>query len=119
MCIRDSVSSAQISQLQALASTIPVDDQVFDYAVRMIRATRSTSALARGAGPRASIALIRCARAHALVTGSEYVTPDHIKEMVFPVLRHRVTLSAEMEIEGSHVDGVLAQTLNTVEAPRL
>ncbi|MCL4110190.1 UNVERIFIED_CONTAM: hypothetical protein GTU68_026710 [Idotea baltica] len=112
-------SAEQIFALQSLASSIAIDEQVFEYAVRLVRATRSTSSLSRGAGPRASIALIRCARARALMNNLGYVLPDDVKAMAYPVLRHRVTLSAEMEINGLDIDSVVAQALDSVEAPRL
>ena len=97
---------------------IAVDDQVSDYAVRLVRATRGTTLLRHGAGPRASIALLRCARALAMINGVDYVTPDDIKAMVLPVLRHRVILAPEVEIDGLGVDAVLSNLLDKVDAPR-
>ena len=75
--------------------------------------------LVGGAGPRARIALIRAARAHALLAGREFVTPDDVKTMALPVMRHRVALTAEMEIEGLKTDQALQQLLQEVEAPRV
>lgn len=109
----------QVNALQKVVADIVVDDQVTDYAVRLVRATRGTTSFLRGAGTRACIALIRCARAHAILRGSEFVLPDDIKEMALPVLRHRVALSAEMEIDGFTTDQVLAKVLENVDAPRL
>ena len=97
---------------------IAVDDQVSDYAVRLVRATRGTTLLRHGAGPRASIALLRCARALAMINGVDYVTPDDIKAMVLPVMRHRVILAPEVEIDGLGVDAVLSNLLDKVDAPR-
>ena len=108
-----------IFQFQQLVSEITLDDKVLDYAVRLVRATRTTTSLVRGAGTRACIALVRCARAKAFLRGSDFVLPSDVKSMAFPVLRHRVGLSAEMEIDGFDVDQVLSQILNMVEAPRL
>ncbi|WP_188151104.1 AAA family ATPase [Teredinibacter waterburyi] len=108
-----------IFQFQQLVSEITLDDKVLDYAVRLVRATRTTTSLIRGAGTRACIALVRCARAKAFLRGSDFVLPSDVKSMAFPVLRHRVGLSAEMEIDGFDVDQVLSQILNMVEAPRL
>ncbi len=113
------LSPKQMRSLQKIAANIAVDKQVLDYAVRLVRATRSTTLLSRGAGTRACIALIRCARAHALLRGGEYVVPDDVKTMAGAVLRHRVALSAEMEIDGLGVDHVLSQVLGAVDAPRL
>lgn len=107
-----------IIELQKLAASIKVDDSIFDYAVRLIIATRDWSGIQMGASPRASIALIRTARALALVRGVEFVTPDEIKTVALAVLRHRIILSAELEIEGITVAQVIADILAHVEAPR-
>jgi MoxR-like ATPase len=103
---------------QRECSAIAVDGQVAEYAVRLVHATRDTTLLRHGAGPRASIALLRCARALAMLNGVDYVTPDDIKSLVLPVLRHRVILSPEVEIDGLGVDAVLANLLDKVDAPR-
>ena len=103
---------------QRECSAIAVDDQVAEYAVRLVHATRGTTLLRHGAGPRASIALLRCARALALLNGVDYVTPDDIKSLVLPVLRHRVILAPEVEIDGLGVDAVLGNLLDKVDAPR-
>ena len=113
------LEAARVSHLQALAASLLVDDAVTGYAVRLARATREHAGLTRGAGPRASIALVRAGRAKALLGGRAFVTPDDVKEVALAVLRHRVTLSPEMEIEGRDADAVLADVLGEVEAPRL
>ena len=113
------LKSTAIPHLQKITCEIQVDDAVFDYAVRIARTTRQWHSFAHGAGPRASIALVRAARAHALLQQREFVTPDDVKQMTLPVLRHRVALTAEMEIEGMKVDDALLHLLNEVEAPRL
>jgi MoxR-like ATPase len=74
--------------------------------------------LRHGAGPRASIALLRCAKALALINGAGFITPDDVKAMVLPVLRHRVILAPEVEIDGLGVDQVLGNLLEKVDAPR-
>ncbi|RLU01526.1 MAG: MoxR family ATPase [Ketobacter sp.] len=113
------VSATDIPRLQKVTAGIQVDDAVFDYAVRIARSSREWHSFAHGAGPRASIALIRAARAHALLEGRDFVTPDDVKTMALPVMRHRVALTAEMEIEGLKTDQALQQLLQEVEAPRL
>lgn len=113
------VSAEQLVQLQAITASLAVDDAVFQYATTIARATREWHYFAHGAGPRASIAMIRAARAQALINGHEYVTPDDVKRIALPVLRHRVALTAEMEIEGMKVDQALEQLLTEIEAPRL
>ena len=94
------INSQQVSQLQAVAAAIAMDETVLEYTVRLVRATRNSSAIQRGAGTRACIALVRCARAKALLRGSDFVLPDDVKSTALPVMRHRVLLSAEMEIDG-------------------
>ncbi len=116
--LRPLLRERDVPVLQRICAELPIDDQVLDYAVRLVRATRDWPGLAFGAGPRASIALVRCARARALLHGGEFVTPDDLKACAPAVLRHRVRLAPELEIEGQDVDRVLAQLLAQVAAPR-
>ncbi|RRV90991.1 AAA family ATPase [Stutzerimonas stutzeri] len=116
--LRQLVQARDVQALQKIASELPLDEQVLDYAVRLTRSTRNWPGLTLGAGPRASIALVRGARARALLRGGEFVTPDDIKDCARAVLRHRVRLSAELDIEGLSVDQVLQQLLDQVPAPR-
>ncbi|MGD2139568.1 MAG: MoxR family ATPase [Burkholderiales bacterium] len=113
------VDPHRILELQAVASAIRVDDSVFDYAVRIVRATRTWNGVSAGAGPRGGIALVRSARSMALMRGHIFVTPDDIKAIARPALRHRISLAPELEIEGRSTDNVLAQLLEEVEAPRV
>lgn len=108
----------QILALQQVTATIAVDVAVLDYAVRITRATRQWQGLRFGAGPRGSIALIRAARANALLEGRDYVHPDDIKQICLPVLRHRVSLAPEMELEGYNTDHLLKAILEKTAAPR-
>ncbi|SER47724.1 MoxR-like ATPase [Pseudomonas sp. NFACC02] len=116
--LRTLMQARDVQALQRIASDLPVDDQVMDYAVRLARATRTWPGLTLGAGPRASIALVRGGRARALLRGGEFVIPDDIKGCALAVLRHRVRLSPELDIEGMSVDQVLKQLLDQVPAPR-
>ena len=117
--VQQVLDPARVQRLQSLAAALVVDDAVLAYAVRLARATRDSAMLAHGAGPRASIALVRCARARALAEGRGFATPDDVKSVALPVLRHRVALAPELEIEGRGVDSVLEDLLAEVEAPRL
>jgi MoxR-like ATPase len=117
--LRTLLQARDVLALQKIASDLPIDEQVLDYAVRIARATRSWPGLAIGAGPRASIALVRCGRARALLRGGDFVLPDDIKGCALAVLRHRVRLSPELDIEGLSVDQVLQQLLDQIPAPRL
>jgi MoxR-like ATPase len=119
VALRPLLQAKDVLALQKIASELALDDQVLDYAVRLARTTRSWPGLAIGAGPRASIALVRGGRARALLRGGDFVTPDDIKGCALAVLRHRVRLSPELDIEGLSVDQVLQQLLDQVAAPRL
>ena len=105
--------------LQKMASFVRVDDRVVDYAVRIGRATRGWPGLANGAGSRAAIALVRAARAAALLDARDFVTPDDVKRYALPVLRHRVLLAPDAQLEGRRTDELLAALLDSVDAPRL
>jgi MoxR-like ATPase len=104
--------------LQQLVARIRVDDAVAAYAVRLVRATRDWPGVAIGAGPRGCIALVRMARAMALIGGRDYVTPDDIKSACLPVLRHRIAISPESELDGLSSDDLLAGLIEEVAAPR-
>ena len=117
--LRTLLQAKDVLALQKIASDLALDEQVLDYAVRLARATRTWPGLAIGAGPRASIALVRGARARALLRGGDFVLPDDIKGCALAVLRHRVRLAPELDIEGLSVDQVLQQLLDQVPAPRL
>ncbi|SDE85057.1 AAA family ATPase [Phytopseudomonas seleniipraecipitans] len=117
--LRTLLQAKDVLIMQKIASDLPLDEQVLDYAVRLARATRSWPGLAIGAGPRASIALVRGARARALLRGGDFVLPDDVKGCALAVLRHRVRLSPELDIEGLSIDQVLLQLLDQVPAPRL
>jgi len=102
-----------------MAAYVRTDDRVVEYAVRIARATRDWNGLANGAGSRAGIALVRAARAAALLAARDFVTPDDVKQHALPVLRHRVLLSPDAQLEGRRVDELLMALLDSVEAPRL
>ena len=102
---------------EALNAVI-VEPPVLAYTADVIRATRETPALTLGASPRAGVALFKCSRAAAALAGRDFVTPDDVKAMAPAVLRHRVTLAPEVEIEGRSPDDVVRGVLERVEVPR-
>ncbi|RUA03698.1 MAG: AAA family ATPase [Deltaproteobacteria bacterium] len=116
--VKPILTPAQMAALQAITASLTVDDQLIDYVVRLVRATRKWNGIERGAGPRGAISLLRAARAMALISGRGYVIPDHVKEIAIPVLRHRITLSTDLHIEGYTPDQVLEELIGSVEAPR-
>ena len=112
------VSPATINALQTLTARVRVDAAVRDYAVDIVRATRQWGGIVIGAGPRGGIALVRAARARALLNGRDFVVPDDVKSVALPALRHRITLSPELDMEGLGADDVLRRVLASVVAPR-
>ena len=112
------LAPADVVALRAVAAEVLVDEQLVDYAVRIVRATREHPGIRVGASPRASIGLLQTARARALLRGESFVLPDDIKALALPVLRHRVMLTADTEIDGLDADQVLTRLLEDVEAPR-
>jgi MoxR-like ATPase len=116
--VRTVLGGGEFIGLKNLAANLRVDPLVIDYAVRLAAATRETPAVQAGAGPRGSLALIRCARARALLFGRDFALPDDVKALAAPVLAHRLTLSAESELEGLDGERVIAALLAKTEAPR-
>lgn len=112
------LQKADVVNLQKAAASLTTDDRIVAYAVDIVRATRESSGMEIGAGPRGSIALLRSARAGALMEDRSFVTPDDVKSIAPAVLRHRVKLSPDLEIEGYRVDEVLEDILSSVKAPR-
>jgi len=107
-----------IITLQRITASILVENRVYEYAVNIVQSTRNWPGVSLGAGPRGSIALIRAARAVALLAGRDFVTPDDVKYIAPATLRHRIALAPELEIEGHDVDTVLTAVLNKADAPR-
>jgi MoxR-like ATPase len=105
-------------ELRTLVDGVRVAPEVREYITNITRATREESALSLGASPRATVALMRAARAAAVLEGRAYVVPDDVKDRVPAALRHRVTLSPELEVEGRSADDVLSAILLRIEAPK-
>ncbi len=112
------LNERSVLQLQQIAARQRVDDSVADYAVRIVRATREWPGIAIGAGSRGAIALVRASRVAALLEGRDFVTPDDIRRVALPALRHRVALAPDAMLEGRKADELLTALLNSVAAPR-
>jgi MoxR-like ATPase len=97
---------------------VTVEEGVQRYIVSIIRGTRNAMNVSWGASPRAAVALLLCSKALAAVRGRGFVTPDDVKEIAKPVLRHRIVLRSEAEIEGTSPDQVLDEVIATVDVPR-
>jgi len=116
--LRKIITPDEIVAMQMGTAMVEVDEVVMDYAVRIVRATREWPGISLGAGPRGSLALVRTARAQAVLEERDFVTPDDIRNIAKPALRHRISLAPELQIEGQRVDDVLNALLVKVEAPR-
>jgi MoxR-like ATPase len=107
-----------LPQCRAEARNTRVEPGVQRYLVEIVRRTRTHPAVAYGASPRASVALLLCAKALSAIRGRQFVTPDDVRDIAPPVLRHRLSLRAEAELDGTTHAAVLADILNTTEIPR-
>jgi MoxR-like ATPase len=112
------LSQAQLLAVQQGVAAIRMDAAVTDYAVRIARSTREWPGVIGGAGPRGGLALARLARAQAAVDGRDFVTPDDVRAVALPALRHRLLLAPEALIERQRPDDVLKALLHKVPAPR-
>jgi MoxR-like ATPase len=116
---------ADVLRLRASAGAVRVAPAIKDYVVDLVRATRDPASygldlapmLELGASPRATIALVHAARAHALLRGREYVTPHDVKSLARDVLRHRILISYEADAEGLTADGILGRLLDRIPVP--
>ncbi|MDR2871653.1 MAG: MoxR family ATPase [Xanthomonadaceae bacterium] len=116
--VRQILAGTDIIAMQQGTAMVHVDPAVIDYAVRIAAASRKWPGITMGAGPRGSIALVRGARAQAVLQGRDFVMPDDVREIALPCLRHRILLAPELQIEGQTPDDALRALLAKVEAPR-
>jgi len=107
-----------LERLRAAARRIRVDPSIVAYITALVRTTRDTPTLTLGASPRASVALLLVAQAAALLDGRDFVVPDDVKSLASPVLRHRVQVAPELELEGVTPDAAVQSLFERVEAPR-
>ena len=112
------LNAQDLIEIQQQVANIRIDEQVIDYAVRIVRATRQHPSIYRGAGSRASIGLVRIAKASAYLSARDYVLPDDVKSLASAVLQHRIALTPDVEIEGLTPTQILQQLLVDIEAPR-
>ena len=112
------LSGAQLKSYQQIVKDIIVEPQLLEYIAKIIVNTRENQFLYLGASPRASLALLMASKAFAAIRGRDFVTPEDIKEASFAVLRHRVMVSPEREMEGLTADEIIRQILESIEIPR-
>jgi MoxR-like ATPase len=112
-------SPEEIMRVTLENAAVRVEEKLLDYINRIVRLTRSWPQFHMGASPRAGIALMQAARTLAAFYGRDYAVPDDVQQIALPALRHRVSLTAEAEVEGQHVDDLLRELIRSVEVPRL
>jgi len=112
------VREGELTAVTDLVATIRLADEIVDYVVRLIRATRENADLETGVSPRGGAMLATAARARAVLEGRDFVIPDDVKALALPALRHRVVLSPAAEVEGKPVDQAVSALIEQVEAPR-
>jgi MoxR-like ATPase len=109
---------AAVALCRAEVREMRMEPGVQKYIVDIVRKSRTHPTILFGASPRASIALLLCSRALAAIRGRDFPTPDDVRDVAAPVLRHRLALRAEAELEGATTDAVISDILKTVEVPR-
>lgn len=112
------LSPDDLAQIRNEIDTVTVEDGILTYITKLSDATRRATDLALGASPRASIAMLLASKAYAALQGRNYVVPDDVKMIALPVLRHRILLKPEAEIEGLNPDGIIQRLLASVDVPR-
>lgn len=112
------ISGEQLKKYQDIVKNIVVEPHLIEYIAKITIATRENQFLYLGASPRASLALLNASKAFAAIRGRDFVTPEDIKEASYAVLRHRIVVSPEREMEGLSTDEVVRQILEGIEIPR-
>ena len=112
------ITAEQLSALRDIILRVHVEENLLEYIVKIVGSTRSHPALFLGASPRASVALLNSCKALAALRGRDFITPDDVQELAYPVLRHRIILTPEREMEGSTPDEIIRLILEKTEVPR-
>ncbi|MBI5185259.1 MAG: MoxR family ATPase [Nitrospinae bacterium] len=108
---------ADLLSLREESQKVRISEEVKAYIVDIVRATRSREGVRLGASPRASLSLMKCARALAFLDGLEFVSPDHIQEIAVPAIAHRLVLDPQARFSGVTAEGIVEDILKTVKAP--
>jgi MoxR-like ATPase len=112
------IDEGLLAQAQQELKTVTVEEALFGYIVQIARRTRDWPSLSLGASPRAAVSLMAVSKAAAAMDGRDYVIPDDVKASSRPVLRHRIILRPEADLEGITPDQVLEDVLRAVEVPK-
>lgn len=116
--VRKILSPVNIQHYRSQVQSIIIEPKLIEFIARIVNETRNNPALYLGASPRASLAILRSAKANAAIKGRDFVTPEDIVEMAPHVLRHRIILTAEKEMEGITADDLIENILKSIEVPR-
>lgn len=112
------VTASEIDRQKQVIRSVHVEQKLMQYIAQIIQNTRNSSQLSIGASPRAAVFLMQAAQAWAAMNGRDFVTPEDVKAIIKPVLRHRLTLTPEKEMEGGNTDKVIGTIVEKVEVPR-
>lgn len=112
------LNAEQLASMREQIQSVMIEQNLLQFIAKIVNTTRSNPWIALGASPRASLAILNASKALAAMRGRDFVTPDDIKEMALPVLRHRILLTPEKEIEGTSTDTIICQLIDEVEVPR-
>lgn len=112
------LTATQIKNFRMTASSVHIEEKVLRYIAELIFETRNNKSLFLGGSPRASVAVLKASKTMAAMNGREFVTPDDVKKVLQPVLRHRIILTPEKEMEGSTADNIIDAILRKIEVPR-
>ncbi len=111
-------SAQELKECQSLVEQVFIREELMDYIAAIVHDTRNNGDLFLGASPRASMAILRTAKAAAALSGRDFVTPDDIQYVAFPALNHRIILTPEKEMEGIDIRDVIRDILKKIEVPR-
>jgi MoxR-like ATPase len=112
------INAASIKEYRAKVSSLHIDQNLISYIAKIVNQTRNNSSIYLGASPRASLSILSTAKAIAAIHGRDFVTPDDIKFVAMPVLKHRIMLTPEKEMEGISSSDVIKQIVEQIEVPR-
>ncbi|HSH64947.1 MAG TPA: MoxR family ATPase, partial [Bacteroidia bacterium] len=116
--INSILNASKVEEYRTAVNAIHVEQNLISYIVKVVNQTRNSPALFLGASPRASLAVLSLSKAIAAMHGRDFVTPDDIKRVIPSVLKHRVILTPEKEMEGATANEVIKQLIEQVEVPR-